>query len=255
MINTYSSFYTVDEVTSTNYYVDFDEGGSEISFTLTLGAYTLTTLASELQNKLNENGGQTYTVTIDRSTRKYTIAASSNFTLRVTTGTHVGTSAFSLLGFSSNQTGSNSYESQSEVGTSYEPQFYLQDYISPDDWKEAVDESVNQSATGVVEVVSFGQIQYLQMNIRYANDYLQGGAFIKNNASGVSDLRTFMSFIIQKLPFEFVPDIDSPSSFYKVLLESTSISSQGTGFRLKELYDQSLPGYYETGVLKLRIVS
>jgi hypothetical protein len=38
------------------------------------------------------------------------------------------------------------------------------------------------------------------------------------------------------------------------LLESSPDYSDGTGYKLKELFDKNLPDIYETGILKLRIV-
>jgi len=44
------------------------------------------------------------------------------------------------------------------------------------------------------------------------------------------------------------------STFEKVILESTGESKDGVGFKIKEMYDQGLPGYYESGTLVFRVV-
>lgn len=255
MINTYAAFYYIDEVTAENNYIDFDEGASEISFQIPNGSYTLTTFGQALQDGLNENGALTYVVTLNRSTRKYTISAGSAFTLRVTTGSHAGSAAWALVGFTSNQTGSSSYTSQNAVGTSYEPQFWLQDFIHPDDWVESIDATVNQSASGQVEVVKFGTVNFTQFNITYVNDYYRpSGGYLSYDPNAVSNLRAFMNFLISKNELEFLPDKESPNSYYTVLLESTPQSDKGTGFKIREMYDRDLVGWYETGVLKFRII-
>lgn len=256
MINSYSIFYYTDEISASNYYVDFDEGSGEISFSLTIGAYTLNELAALIQDGLNTNGSQTYTVSVDRSTRKFTISASANFSLLAATGSHAGSAVYSTIGFTTDQTGANTYTSESAIGTAYEPQFWLQDYVAKEDWSEAVNESVNESASGDVEVLSYGKVRFIQFNIRYANDYYQSPTSpIKYDASGIENLRLFMEFATTKVSFEFMPDINDRDTYIKVLLETTPQSKNGTGFKLKELYAQNLAGYYDTGILELRVIS
>jgi hypothetical protein len=38
------------------------------------------------------------------------------------------------------------------------------------------------------------------------------------------------------------------------MLESTPEDAKGLKYKLKELYGQGLPGYFETGVLKFRVL-
>lgn len=254
-INTRSSFiygYTVDE---TSLYIDFDEGSGEISAALDVGDYSMTSFATEVARAMTEAGGQDYSVSVDRSTRKLTVSASSNFSLLINSGSHVGGSdAFSLMGMSgADKSGSDSYESDSSTGSEYRPQFKLQEYIAFDDYQTAVEGSVNESANGTVEVVSFGNVKFMECNISFATDVNQGeNGPIESNASGVSDLRNFMEYCTTKGALEFIPDRNTPSTYYKILLESTQEDRKGIGFRLYELYGRGLPNYYETRILKWR---
>lgn len=87
-------------VTDSNKYIDFSEGGGELTATLTLGIYSGQTLATEIKTRLDAAGALTYTVTYSESTAKFTIAASGTFSLLWFTGTHKATDASDLLGYS-----------------------------------------------------------------------------------------------------------------------------------------------------------
>lgn len=255
-LTTRSKFYYDYEVTSSNYQLDFDEGGSELTAELSIGSYSMTDFAQEIEDALNTAGALTYTVTVNRTTRVITIAAGSNFTLRISSGSHAGTTAYTLAGFTgANQTGSNSY-SGAATGSVYAVQFVLQDYISSDDWVEAVEATVNKSASGKVEVVKFGDQNFVQMNIMYATSRNIGAnSVIRYNATGHADLQDFMTYLITRGPVEFMPDEDTPATFQTLMLESTPDNSNGVGYKLKEMTGKNLPGFYETGTLKMRVIT
>lgn len=252
----YSKFYYGFEVTQDNQYIDFDEGGPELSAAIEIGSYTLTELAQELAIAMNAVGGQTYTVTVDRATRKLTISAPGNFTLKITNGSHLGTTAYGLIGFTgSNRTGDNEYEGNNATGSVYTPQFPLQSYIDKDSWEGAVYATVAKSASGKIQVVSFGKENFFQFDIKFStNQEVGDGSVIRYNATGVEDLTAFMRHCISKAPFEFIPDEDDPDTFHKVMLESTPDDSKGLSFKLKELYAKGLYGFFDTGNLKLRYI-
>ena len=173
-------------------------------------------------------------------------------------GAGTGSSPWSLMGFdeTADQTGATGYTAASGAGSVYTPQFRLQDYISSSDWQELVDVNVIESANGDIETFAFGTRNFIQANITYANDYSQPtSSIIKNNSSGVSDLRTFMTDITKKRPFEIMLDISDPDTYSEVVLESTPTSKEGTGFRLKEMYTKGMPNYFETGALVMRILT
>lgn len=161
------------------------------------------------------------------------------------------------MGFTAvDRTGASTYTGQGQAGSQYTPQFILQSHISSDNWQEAADASVNKTASGRVEVIKFGIVKYVQFQIKFATNIAQPPNFgpIRHNPNGVENLQTFMRYIIQRAPFEYMPDEDAPSTFQTIVLESDPESSTGTGYKLKELYDKNLPGYFETSVLKCRLV-
>lgn len=71
-------------VVGVNDKIDFKEGDSELTITLTPGTYTASFLALDIQNKLNSVGTSTYTVSYNVGTKKFTII--SDGTLNVVAG-------------------------------------------------------------------------------------------------------------------------------------------------------------------------
>ena len=255
MIETKSSFYFIESVDESSFYLDFDEGGPEIFAEVGSGHYTHSDLALAIQNAMNSVGGQSYSVIFNRDERTFTISASSNFSLLISSGTHVGANVFSLLGFTGpDLTGSNSYTGE-QAGIEYLPQFKIQDWVDQEDLQKAAYASKNKSANGIVETVTFGIEKFFEMNILFITDIEQGaGSLIETSVNGVSKARNFLRFITSQREIEFMPDRNNKSIFYKLILESTEESSDGTGYRLKELYTKNLPYYFETGKLVFRLV-
>jgi hypothetical protein len=90
--------------------IDLDEGGAELTATLTPGVYTTTTAyALEVKTQLDAAGALTYTVTY--TANRYEISAGGAFTLRWLTGTNAVRTAGIDLGFNvtANDTGASNY--------------------------------------------------------------------------------------------------------------------------------------------------
>lgn len=255
-LGTFSKFYYGFEITFTNNKFDFDEGSGELTAELDIGIYTAEQIADELKIQLDAVGTKTYTVTFNRSTRKFTIAANTGtYSILISSGSNATNSCYDDLGFTgvSDKTGSITYTSDDVAGSEYNPQFWLQDYTAPTEWYEKNDASVNQTAGGTVEIISFGDVQYTEFNILFITDLAMDGRVIKNNPNGVDEANTFMQFATKRGPIEFMPDSSSPSTFYTVTLESTPENSKGTAYKLKEETGKNLPGIYTTGKLKWRV--
>lgn len=71
--------FTID-IDSTNNKIDFNEGGSTLTATITSDTYTLSTLATEIQTQLNSVGSHSYTVTVNEDD-KIAISADGVFSL------------------------------------------------------------------------------------------------------------------------------------------------------------------------------
>lgn len=258
MINTWSKFIYGTTVGVSNYLGDFKEGTDKYVATLDSGPYTITELCEAIEDALNETGGQTYTVTFSRTTGKVTIAATSTFSLLLSSGDNVGNGFWSMIGFTSgaDQTGTNTYTGNVRAGTEYYPQFLLQSYVGPNDFKQSIDPTVNRTSSGRTELVSFGVDRMIEMELKFITNLAMDGVVIKNNPSGLTAAEAFLTDITTlKSRFEFVPDIATPSGYYKCVCDKMTGMSDGSGFKLKELFMQNLPGIFETGVMTLRVVT
>ena len=256
-ITTFSQFFQPMVITSDNQNLNFDEGSGELTAVLEIGSYTHSEIPAVIKTAMDAVGVNTYAITLDRASRKYTIAADGTFDLLISTGSTVGTGPFTLLGFTgADVTGLTSYEGDSEAGLMYRPQFLLQDYVGPDESQEKIDSTVNGSADGTIEMVSYGTRKFIEMSLKFITSRtdVADGKVILSNAAGKEDAIAFFENIITKNKFEFMPDRDTPTTFYKVLLESTPSNSKGLGFKLEELVGEGLPNIYEINGIVLRIV-
>lgn len=258
MITTASSFLYDFTIDSTNKYLDFKEGaGSELTATLDTGDFTLEELLDNIEDALNDAGALVYTVSANRTTRIITIAvASSTMNLLASSGTNAASGVWTTIGFALSDSGNVTTKSgTTAVGTVYSPQYKLQDYIGQADSRALRDPTVHKSSSGLVQVQSFGTDRFFEFSIKFAtNIYQPSSGPITNDSDGVESLQAFMQFTTTKKPFEFIPDSATPTTYYKCVLESTPESSSGTAYTLKEQFAKGLIGYYETGILKLRII-
>jgi len=259
LVPNFSQFYYGFQITAEPYngFIDLDEGAGEISVEVPVGSYTFNEFVVAIQQALATQALLNYTVVGDRVSRLITISADADFDILSNTGSHTGSGIYSLMGFvtTSDYTGADTYTGINPAGKVYRPQFKLQSFIGPDDWQEKAQAKVNISASGTsVEVVNFGLARFMQFEIDYITNKKMDGLVIKNNPQGLTALRDFMSFITAKNYFEIMVDENEVNEFYKVLCESTPEYSDGTGFKLKERYDEGLPGIFKTGVIKLRVL-
>lgn len=259
MIQTFSKFYYGFEITPENQNVDFiEDAGSEITAEIDVGSYTPTKFCAALKNALQTTGTLVYDVTFNRMTRIISIESVGGSVKFLThSGSHNGNDPFAMMGFSkiSDTALATTHVGSDPAGEQYAPQFYLQSYVPSDDIQGAIDASIARTASGAVEVVKFGTEKFMECNIWLASDYVgKVTSEWRQNPTGVSDLRRFLQFLTTKSPIEFMPDENDPSTFETMILESTSESSSGVKYRLKELYDKGFLGYYESGKLVFRVI-
>lgn len=255
MIDTYSKFYYGLEVTASNKWIDFDEGAGELNASIAPGFYTLEQIAQAVEDVLNDFGSDVYTLTVNRDTRKITIATDGTVDLLWNTGANAANTIGSLIGFSvaADDTSVTSIVSDNAIGSAYEPQFKLQDYVSEADFRMLRNATKNKSASGLIEVINFGTEKFFEFSIKFATNIPQPASGpIINNVSGVANLEAFMQYIMQGAAIEFMPNKDDETTYYTLYLESTSSEGSGMGYKLQEQYGRGLKGYFETGMLKFR---
>ncbi len=255
-LRTHSLIYYGLTITEDNYQLDFTDGMDDYVAEIGLGAYSLEQLADEVASALNALGSPiAFTTSVDRATRKITIAGDGAFILLITSGAHFGTSIFNTLGFSgADTTLTTSHQGGQGAGSAYATQFICQSHVSSDDEQAAAYGTINKSASGKIEVVSFGTEEFTEFELKYITDVsMPSGGPIRTNASGVDNLRSLMQYLITKGPIEFMEDEDDSGAFETLILESTPDDSKGLKYKLKEMYGIGLPGFFETGVLKFRV--
>ncbi len=258
-LSTRSVFYYGHLIDNTNFQLDFDEGSGEITAEINAGSYSLTGFAAEIERAMNAASEltQVYTVTVNRDTRIISISAPSSFSLLVSTGSHVGTSVFTLAGFTgADRASDTSHDGDTDSGKEYRPQFTLQGYIPTSIWRNPTSASVNVSSSGVVEVIRFGDVQFMECNIKWITDTDVGvNDYMDNSATAVADVIDFLEAATKKNTIEFMQDRDSRSTFETFILEKTPDSTDGVGYKLYELLNIKLPDWYETKKLMFRKLS
>lgn len=254
-IQTKPRFYYVDPITVSNAFITLKEptiSPAILTAQLRPGSRTMTDLMAELARALNEAGSLTYSASFNRSTRIVTITGSDTFELLIATGSF--SNPFTLLGFTlTDKTGASSYTGATAMGVSYVPQFFPQNFLAFEDNLASTESAVNESASGVVEVVSFGDLRLMEMELKYITDRPKvKGHVIDNNPNAVQEARNFLTHLIRKRPVEFMKDKDDVNTFQKVIIERTNKNKDGTAFELKEM--NRLNDYFETGKLVFRLL-
>lgn len=251
-LKTLSKFFYGTTVDRFVWSVDFDEGGAELQATLAVGNYSLTEYCAELQRAMRAAGAQLYVVALNRTTRKITISAPLNFTLRASTGSRTAVGAWSMMGATStNKTGTNTYTMENGAGSEYRPQYYLKGYIKEGHSIELEDSTVSTTPIGYAQVASFGDGARIPMNITLITNKtgLKNVGFYEN-ATGEVDFMSFIGYAMTKGRLEFMPDVSTPSSFTKCFLESTAQDRDAKKFKLQNM----AVDFYESGLLTFRKV-
>lgn len=254
-LNKRSQFYYGIVVDSSNFNLDIKIGLINYQVPLSFGRYSLTDFKNSVQIALRQYTPLQFTVTVNRDDRVFTISAPSAFSILFSSGVNTLTNASELLGFEElDYTGNVSYSGLFGVGKVYRPQFILQDYVPTYFNVEANASRVNESASGIIESVTFGRRETMSCNITYVtNDYYSCAPnSIEKDDNAIENLLDFLDYCILKGDIEFMEDRDDAVSYEKLNLEQTSSSQNGTGYRIRELIGQRLPGFYETGVLNFR---
>lgn len=238
------------EITTLNRNIDFkiSGGGDELTAVLDLGFYSPQTLAQEIALQLQTiDSANIYTVSLATNVAGGTqnrITISTNGTyldLLFATGTNALTSAASVMGFnSSDYTGDTTYTGSSTVGTTLSPTYLGYNYLDEKSTKKVFG-AVNVSASGLKEAVTFNIQEFLYVEFRYeAKDRL-----------GLWE--NLFNWLIQQKPFDFIPEISDPTTFYSVTLEMTEFDSKGLGYQMREMLPD-FPNFYQTGRLQFRII-
>jgi hypothetical protein len=156
------------------------------------------------------------------------------------------------FGTGANLTGSTSYLAGAITGKRYDPQYILKDYISDEDSLVKESGTVNDTPSGLVQQISFGDGSRIEMGIHVITNKtgLKNANFVEN-VNGKADALDFMAYLLNKGKVEFMPDKATPSQFVKCYLESTKQDKDAKRFTLLNM---KVPDFYESGTLIFRKV-
>lgn len=256
-LSTHSKFYYGLKITTQNQFIDFQEGINVRKATLALGSYTGVSLAVEVKKQMDAVGVNTYTVGYDRTTRKFTMSTTVNYSLLANTGDNFGLSALNIMGYdnAADFTGAMSYTSDFTTGLVYSTQFYIQSYKPTSQNRKAIDGVINKSSSGVVEVVKFGNERFMSGELNFITNIPQeNGSVIRSNPFGKDEYISFIEWCADKGPVEFMANENDVGTYETLILESTESDSKGLDYDLVELYDRGLAEYFRSGVLKFKLL-
>lgn len=114
------------QITSSNKYIDFNEGGGELNAVLQEGSYTVDELETEIKTVMDAAGGDTYTITYSTSTGKWTIASDGTFDLLWNSGTNTANTLGDTLGFLTSADEGSTVNSHTAVKPAIHTTEYLQ---------------------------------------------------------------------------------------------------------------------------------
>lgn len=252
-LRTKSLFYYGHEVDKTQHFISIDEGSGELVVNLTPSGYSFTELAQELTRALNEAGALTYSVSADRSTRKFTITASGNFDLLAGTGAYFGSILYTTLGFNAvDKTGAASYTSDNATGSEWRPQFQLLNYVPSDLREGSIQATQDESGSGAIEVVNFGTVNYMECEAKYITNRCDKPSILDLDTNAVNNAMAFLKYARKKNRVEFMPDRDDLNNFEKFILQRTAESNNGLEVKLYEM--SGIQDYFETRSLTFRKV-
>lgn len=256
-LENHSKFYYGWQITNSNKYIDFNDGAGVKTATLKVGYYSSNDLMIEIKKKMDALSTLDFTISFNRTTRKFTISSTSNFSLLFSTGPNAAQSTAELLGYqATDKTGASSYLAESVSGYEYSTQFYIQSYKDTSTNRKAIDGTVNKSASGAIEVIKFGNERFMEGEFLFITNIIQESiSIIRTNSSGREDFIQFIEWCTEKAPVEFIKNENDPSTFQTLVLESTPSDSKGLDYDLIEMYDRGLAQYYRSGVLKFRLIS
>lgn len=245
------------DVTNNNKYFNFKNSaiGPELTAVLEIGNYTASEFLIELKRAIEEADGiYTYTASLNRTVMGGTsnalslVTSGSYFSILFGSGSNNQNSIRQLIGFAqTDYTGATSYTGPFNAGIILYPDFPTYDYLGPD--QMVVNDGVkNISAAGVKETLVFAQMQFFQGQWKYITNF-QG-------STQLTEWQNFLKYATRQLKFEFTPSVSEDSTFYyKCTLESTPADSNGLGYTLKQMRGEGLYRFYDTGLLKFRVLS
>jgi len=237
------------EITPNNQNIPFRAvlAGPELNGVLQVGFYSLTSLALAIKAAMQAaDPAHIYTVSVNRNVaggteNRITISTSGTFlSLLFLTGTLAASSVRDLIAFgSSDFTGATSYTNAATSGIPLITEWFGKNYQPPEVFMKNFG-TVNVSTNGEKEAITWTVQRFIGVEFEYEPE-----------SKALTEWNDLISWMIQQKPFDFTPEITSPTIVHEVTLESSSDDGKGLGFNMKEQVPK-YPFMYTTGAMKFR---
>lgn len=206
------------DVNASNYTLIFNEGGEDISSTLTPGTYTLTSYANALATLMTSDGTQEYSASYSFADSKFTISAAASFEFKKSS---VATQSFFKLGVSNTSHISDTVEYGNKIitvvssnGTDTDTNYYhLKAYSVDGDRLFCSDGDLIAHEPDIMKWVQDGRASYKNVYRRaqkliiawidekgYVNSL--GGKYDKHDIIDIEEVRQWATFMSLRLIFQ-----------------------------------------------------
>jgi hypothetical protein len=242
------------EVTTSNQNLPFQYAsgaGHLANAVIAPGWYTLGQLALAIAAAMNAaDNTNTYTCTVARTVtgqtphNRITIATNGAFlSLLFSSGTTAATSVRDLIAFAHTDfTGATNYTNVADAGTYLVPSWVGKNYLPPSITLKNIG-TVNIATDGTKEAVTWAINAFIGVKFDY-----------EPQAAALAFWPAFIKWAIQQRPFEFTPEVTTPTTFYPVTLESTKDDAAGLAWSLMEMVQNDLPFHFTTQDFKMRVI-
>ena len=238
------------QIGTSNQYIDFKASalGPELTGTIDIGFYSPASLADAIVAAMQAvDPLNSYSCTVNRTVaggtqNRLTIATTGTFlSILFGSGSHAASSVAITAGFNrSDYTGATSYTGSASTGIVLIPELIGYNFQDPKQTQKVFG-AVNISAAGIKEAVVFNFQKFYEVEFR------------NEPKSRLLEWQNFFSWAIQQRPFDFTPELNVPTVFNQVTLESTQADGKGLSYLMKEMLPQ-FPNQYTTGPLTFRVV-
>jgi hypothetical protein len=190
-----------------------------------------------------------YTATANRTfagntENRITISTNGIFlSLLFASGTTASSSCRDLIAFGIfDYTGNTTYTNGATSGSSLVTEWYGTNYQPPQVYKKNFG-SVNVSTSGLKEAITWTVQQFIEITFMY-----------EPQAKVYVYWQSWIDWAIQQKPYDFTPELSSPTVVYDVTLEKSQEDGKGLGFRMKEQVPK-YPFRFTTGPITMRVRS
>jgi hypothetical protein len=188
-----------------------------------------------------------YTATVDRTAASGTqnrvsiMTGGSYLSLLFGTGPSTATSIASTLGFANtDRTGALMYTGTMTTGTAVESTLVGYNYLGIEFMQKNFG-AVNVSTDGLKESITFPLQYFYQVQFKY-----------EPQTKVIMQWQPLFEWMINQRPFDFTPQIASPTAVYNSWFEGSSEDQNGLSYKFTEMLP-NFPFLYDTGLLKFRL--